>query len=143
MHDHGCRFAREDNGGHTDAARRLSDTYNLHKLAGAKSGYIAVRFADGSSDDTVYPTRAEAVSHQRHNERWCAYIQLNAGHMSVCEAAATLRFQAHASKLAPAQSDQRGGGMVVIPRLNIEDQERQIAALSGRIGLPVALGRSN
>jgi hypothetical protein len=142
QHDNGCRFAREANSGHTDAARRLSDRYNLHKLVGIRKGWISARFADGTADDdAVFPSRAEAVEHSHHNESWTAYIELTAPSMTVCEAASILRFQAHARKLAPATRGAKGGGLIVIPRLNIEDQERQIAALSGRLALPVALGK--
>jgi len=143
VHDRGCRYAREDNGGHSDAARRLADRFNLHKLCGVRRGYIQARFADGGSWDgeTVYPTRLEAIQHSHHNEHVTAYVELTAPSMTVCEAAAVLRFHAHVRKLAPADREAKGGGLVVIPRLNVEDTERQLAALSGRLALPVALGK--
>lgn len=144
-HDPGCRYARPEGGGHTDAAKRLSDTYNLHRavlgLAGA--GVMAISLADGTSDGQLYPDRETAVAHQHHNERWFAYIRLQAPSMSVCEAESVMRWQRQANKLAPAQLGEKNGGLEVIPRLNLEDQERQIAALSGRARLPIALGRSD
>lgn len=140
-HDPGCKFAREANGGHSDAARRVSDTYNLHKSMGMRGGFIAVSFADGSSDDTIYPSRAEAIAHQHHNERWFAYIELLAPFMTVCDAASTLRWQLQATKLAPVDRDDSSGGFIVIPRLSTQDRERQFAAMNGRLGLPVALGK--
>jgi hypothetical protein len=140
-HDAGCRFAREENGGHSDAAKRLADAFNLHKILGQSRGWIAFSLQDGSTDDTIYQSRADAVSHQRHNEKWRGYIELSAPSMSVCEAASALRWQRHTTRLAPADRDQAGGGLVVIPRLSIEGRERQIAAIDGRSGLPLALGR--
>ena len=141
-HDRGCRWAREPLGGHSEAARRLADRYNLHKSMGVRFGWIMARFADGrADDDAVFPSRAEAVTHSHHNERDHCYVELKAPSMTVCEAAAVLRFQAHSRRLAPADRDANGGGLVVIPRLNLEDQERQLAALRGELALPVALGR--
>lgn len=142
MHDSGCRYARETDGSHGNAAFQLSERFNLHKMCGVKRGWIAARFADGAADDdAVFPTRAEAVNHSHHNEAWTAYVELSPPRMTVCEAASLLRFQAHARKLAPAQRDTSGGGFVVIPRLNIEDQARQLDAMAGRLALPLALGK--
>lgn len=143
-HDPGCRFARESDGGHSDVARRLADLYNLHRtLIGNRGGVIAVRFADGHSDGEIYPDRETAMRHQHHNERWYCYVDLGAVPvMTVCNAAALLRFQAHAMRLAPAERDHKpGGSLEVIPRLSIADRERQIGAMRGQIALPVALGR--
>jgi hypothetical protein len=144
-HDHGCRYARLEGGGHSDAARRVSDTYNMHRavMGFAPAGVIAVSLADGTSDNTVYPSRESAVAHQHHNERWYAYIRLAAPSMSVCEAESVMRLQRQAAALAPAQLDEPNGGLEVIPRLNAEDQQRQIAAMRGHLRLPIALGRSD
>lgn len=143
-HDKGCRYAREADGGHSDAAKRLSDIYNLHIVAGARRGaVIAVSLADGSSDGVVYDTRADAVSHQRHNEGWKAFIRIGPGRMTVCEAASQLRWQRHANKLAAAQLGERSGGLELIPRLTRAGAERQLDALTGRISMPLALGRSD
>jgi hypothetical protein len=139
-HDHGCKYARPEHGGHSDEARRLADTYNLHVIAGSTFGVIAVALADGRSDNVVYPDRAAAVAHQHHNEGWYCFIKIEALSMSVCEAESVMRFQRHANKIAKADRDHRQGGLSVIPRLALEDQERQIAAMAGRINLPIALG---
>lgn len=139
-HDPGCRYARESDGGHSDAARRLSDTYNLHRAAGTTRGWIAVRLADGRSDRTVYETRAAAIVHQHHDENWRAYISLAAPVMTICEAASVLRWHRQQAGLRLADRDDRRGGPVVIPRLTQEDRDRQLAALAGRIRLPIALG---
>lgn len=140
QHDAGCQFARESDGGHSDSAKRLSDAYNLHKMAGQSWGWIAIRLADGSTDSEIYPTREAAVSHQRHNESRSGYMELRAPWMSVCEAAAYLRFLRQAAELAKPDRDAAGGGLVVIPRLTVEHMESQTRALETGAGF-VALGR--
>lgn len=143
-HDPGCKFARESDGGHSDAAKRLSDTYNFHVTCGARIGQvIAYSLADATSDGTLYDSRADAVNHQRHNEGRRGYVRIGAGRMTVCEAAAVIRWDRHTAKLADAQRGERSGGLEVIPRLTIEGRERQLAAMSGRLNMPLALGRSD
>lgn len=155
-HDPGCKFARgkgvdlDDEGniiageiqaGHSDAAKRIADTYNLHKSAGAPVGHwIAVALADGTSDGCAYPGKAEAVRHQHHSEWWFAYIPLCPGSMSVCEAESVLYMRRMEARLHLADRDDPRGGMDVIPRLTTEDTRRQLAALAGHGSLPVALG---
>lgn len=140
-HDSGCRYAREEGGGHSEAAARLMDRYNLHKLVGERAGWIQAKFADGDAwDSAVFATRQEAVNHSHHNEQYTAYINLQAPHMTLCEAASLLRFQAHERKIMRPQVGEKSG-LVVIPRLTIEDQARQLRAMSGHGSLPIALGK--
>jgi len=143
-HDPGCRYAREADGGHSDAAKRLSDTYNLHIVSGAPIGAVfAFSLADATSDHVLYDSRLDAVMHQRHNEARRGYVRIGAGRMSVCEAAAVLRYQRQATEFAAAQRGERSGGLEVIPRLTLEGRERQLAAMRGQVRLPIALGRSD
>jgi len=143
-HDPGCKYAREADGGHSDAAKRLSDTYNLHVVAGARRGSVfAYSLADASTDHVLYDSREDAVRHQHHNEANRGYVRIGAGRMTVCEAAAVIRWDRHAARLAAAQLGEKSGGLEVIPRLTIEERERQLAAMSGRINMPIALGRSD
>lgn len=140
-HDPGCRYARERDGGHSDASKRLSDTYNLHRLAGGRNGQVfAVRLSDGTTDGVLYDTRAECVRHQHHNEHWYAYVRLGASSMTICEAASVLYMARSASHLQLADRDDKHGGMTVIPRLTAEDFDRQIRALRGELALPIAIG---
>ena len=143
-HDPGCYHAREADGGHSDAAKRLSDTYNLHVTCGARIGSVfAYSLADATSDGTLYDSRQDAVDHQRHNEGWRGYVRMGPGRMSVCQAAAVIRWDRQAAELARAQRGERSGGLEVIPRLTIADRERQLAAMRGELNLPIALGRSD
>lgn len=156
-HDVGCKWARAtdvdmDSTGkvlsavigpaHSDAAKRFSDWYNLHKAAGMTGGWIAVALADGSSNGDVYDTRQEAVADCWPNERWFFYAVLAAPSMSVCAAESVLRYKRVMNEMEGdlTDRDQAGGGLEVIPRLAAEDQEAQIEAIrTGRGHL--ALGR--
>lgn len=155
-HDPGCKFARgngvdidgegriiagEIGAGHSDAAKRITDTYNLHKAAGAPVGHwMAANLGDGTSDNCAYPDKGTAVRYQHHNEWWFAFIRLMPGSMSVCEAESLLYMRRQEARLHLADRDDPRGGMEVIPRLRIEDHDRQMAALAGHGSLPVALG---
>ena len=143
-HDPGCRWSRESDGGHSDAAKRISDAYNLHLTCGARMGQVfAFALADGCSDGVLYDSRADAVNHQRHNEARRGYCRIGGGRMTVCEAAAVLRWQRQEAGLAERRRGEANGGLEVIPRLTIEGRERQLAAMTGRINVPIALGRSD
>lgn len=56
-----------------DAARRASETVNLHVVAGSIGKWVAIRLADGSSDGIPYDTRKDAIAHQLY-EQQCAYL---------------------------------------------------------------------
>lgn len=127
QHDFGCRHGGI---GHTDAAKRLSDTYNMHLTAGVFYGasnlgkVIAVALSDGRSDGTVYDSKSDAVWHQNHNEQYYAFIRINPSSMSVCAAEATLKSyrQIYDAQVRLNDRYAKGGGPDVIPRLNREDQ---------------------
>jgi len=139
--DEGRITAGQIRPGHSDAARRISDTYNLHKTAGTPVGHwMSFSLADGRSDNTAYPDKASAVRHAHHNEYRMGFIQLQPCSMSICEAESVLRWQRQAAELRTADRDDRRGGLDVIPRLRQEDHARQMAALAGYGSLPVALG---
>jgi len=156
-HDPGCRWARagaeaqisehgrvtgqaSTGAGHSDAAKRFSDTYNLHRAAGVTCGWIAVRYFDGSGGADVYPSRAEAVAAMWPWEDDYFYATLTAPSMSVCAADSVLRFKRVMSEMERPDRDAPGGGLEVIPRLTREDQEAQIAAVRTGAG-HIALGR--
>jgi hypothetical protein len=156
-HDRGCKWGRFDGTvdehgnilsggvmhGHSDAAKRFSDIYNLHKAAGAVKGWIAVRYSDGSSDGNVYDTREDAVRHAYPREGWYFYAVLTAApSMSVCAAESLLRYKRVMSEIDASHTDREapGGGLEVIQRLTVEDNERQIAAVrSGRGMIPLGI----
>lgn len=157
QHDHGCKWARatdvdiDSDGtvlsanigpGHSDAAKRFSDVYNLHKAAGTARGWIAVALADGSSDGDLYDTRHDAVQLKFPRDRRFFYCTLAQPSMTVCQAESLLRFQRVMNEMNGAHTDRDapGGGLEVIPRLAAEDIEAQIRAVRTGRGF-VAMGR--
>lgn len=134
VHDRGCRFAMLGDGTHEDAAKRVADGYNLHRVAqgyDAVGKVVAFRLADGSHDGTLYDSKADAVRHQRHNERLCMFVQVRTHSMTVCEAASLLRTARMLYDLGHHSGDRDAphGGRQVIPRLASRDQVWQDAAL--------------
>ena len=69
----------------------------------------------------------------------CGFMTLTERYMSVCQAEAVLRWRRVMADMERPDRDRPGGGMEVIPRLAIEDQEAQIRAIRTRTGA-VALG---
>ncbi len=156
-HDQGCLWARpgaeaEIDGaghvtairspgyGHTDAAKRFADTYNMHKAAGAARGWIAVEYATGGGGADVYDSREAAVASLWPYEDWYFYCWLREPSMTVCAAESLLRYRRVMSDIERPDRDIAGGGYEVIRRLAVEDQEAQIRAVrTGRGALP--LGR--
>jgi hypothetical protein len=155
-HDPGCYWARlgaeaeisadghvtgvrHPGGGHSDAAKRFADTYGLHKAAGATRGWIAVSYSDGSGGLTVYATRGEAVRDCWPWEDLFFYASLAERSMTICAAESVLRYRRVMAEMERPDRDLPGGGPEVIPRLAIEDQEAQIAAVRTGRGA-IALG---
>ncbi|HEV2244898.1 MAG TPA: hypothetical protein VGR98_27940, partial [Streptosporangiaceae bacterium] len=108
---------------------RISDTYRLHKAArgmDAIGRFIAVALADGTSDSTLYDTKTDAVRHQHHNEMWYAYVAIQPGDMSPCEAEeflATVRLFYDAG--IPMQDPRE-----VIQRSTVEDQRSLVHSIA-------------
>jgi DNA-binding transcriptional LysR family regulator len=154
-HDVGCKWSRfegtvdseasiltgEIRPGHSDAAKRFSDAYNLHKAAGSADGWMAVALADGHTDGELYASRPEAIAHQHHNERWYFYCRLGPATLSVCAAESLLRYKRVMNELEGPHThqDAPNGGLEVIPRLTQEDMEAQIRAVRSGQGM-VAMG---
>lgn len=63
---------------YSDAARRASDTINMHLLAdreGNNGRWVAIRLSDGGSDGKVYDCKCDAIRFQLH-EKQCVYVQI-------------------------------------------------------------------
>lgn len=119
---------------HSDAAKRATDVYRLHRLAdpiGSIGHWFAIALADGDSDRTLYDSRGECVRHQRHNEQWYAYVQIIPGDFCPCDAEIFLRVnrQLYDKGLRFTDPDHRAGGRVMIPRVAREDQAAQIRSI--------------
>ncbi len=127
--------------GHSDAAKRLSDIYNLHRIGAgwnAVGKWFASRLDDGSSDDTLYDTRAECVRHQRHDEQFYTWIKIVPSSMNVCDAEIMLRTARtlYEKGIRIADPDHKNGGMDVIKRSSAEDQFAQLRGVNTNLIMP-------
>ncbi|HEY1622126.1 MAG TPA: hypothetical protein VGG25_31200 [Streptosporangiaceae bacterium] len=152
-HDQGCKWGRfagttdkhanilegQIAAGHSDAAKRFADTFNLHRAAGSSQGWIAVRYADGSGGRDVFDSRAAAVAGCWPWEDRFFYCTLAAPLMSVCAAESLLRYRRIMAEMERPDRDRPHGGPEVIPRLAAEDQEAQIRAVRTGKGM-IAMG---
>lgn len=135
IHEAGCTFNRTDFkweksalGEHEDAAKRVSDGYNLHLLAdidGNQGRWLAFRLSDGTSDGTTYASKDDAIRGQRHNEKYCMFLPIRRTSMSVCAAASLLRTSRMMYDLGNPQTERQE----LIPRLTRESQARQLQRL--------------
>lgn len=111
---------------HEDAAKRISDEYNLHRSAspyGSVGKWISCALHDGISDHQLYESKREAVNHQHHNEQWYTFIKIRPCTMTACEAAVMLRIArtAYDNGMRLADPDDRNGGRSIIKRTSRED----------------------
>jgi hypothetical protein len=126
---------------HSDASKRLSDTYRLHRLAdpiGSVGQWFAAALSDGNSDRTLYQNRADCVRHQHHNELYYCYVQIIPGDMNHCQAESFLEThrKLYDAGIKLTDMDHRAGGLSVIPRLTVEDQMAQMRSILSGGRLP-------
>lgn len=136
-HDPQCRWARDFD--HEDAAKRVADAYNLHRVAGSGLGLdnvgkvFAARLSDGTSDGVLYPDIRTAIRWQKSNARWYAYLRIQRDAMTACNAASLLKMHRDADAAGlnfVGRHDEPQSAMELIPRLTQEDHQRQLRALS-------------
>ena len=127
---------------HSDAAKRVSDEYNMHRIAdchGSIGKWVAFALADGTSDHQLYDTKHSAVRHQHHNEQWYFFAQIRPVTMAVCETEAMLNmhrrmYDAGVRLIDPSHAH---GGRDMINRVSREDQGAQLrTVLSGGRSAP-------
>lgn len=121
---------------YSDAAKRTADWYNLHRMAdplGTVGKWFAVALTDGSSDGTLYDSRTDCITHQHHNEKYYAYVQIKPATMTEREAETFLAVQRklYDNDMRIIDPDLPNGGPELIPRLTREDQASQIRRLFG------------
>jgi hypothetical protein len=111
----------------SDAAKRCADTVTLHSIAGGTGLWVAIRLADGGTDNALYDSRAEAIRHQLRPEH-CTYIQVPPGGMPAHEAEALLDYWRKVSAVA-----KDGDPEMPLPLMPLlaADRQRQIKALKG------------
>lgn len=115
------------------AARRLADTYAMHRLAdpiGNIGQWFAVKLSDGSSDNSLYPSKREAIRHQKGDEQLYAYVQIVPATMSVKMATTFLSTyrKFYDAGLRMIDRDHRAGGVDLIKRTGYEDQYANVQA---------------
>lgn len=120
----------------SDAARRTADEYNMHRMAdplGAIGKWFAVALTDGSSDHVLYESRQDCIRHQKHNEKYYAFIQIVPSTMKHKEAETFLATQRklYDHGMRVIDPDMRNGGPELIPRVSREDQASQLRRLFG------------
>lgn len=134
-----CPMAAFDK--HSDAAKRVCDTYNLHRLAlgnDAIGKWFAARLIDGTTDNVVYDNKHDAVIHQGHNEQYYGFIAIGPAGANVCDMEiylATLRKMYDAGMRLTDPNDARGG-REVIKRATRKDQFAQSLGVSTNLILP-------
>jgi hypothetical protein len=127
--------------GHTDAANRVHDTYNLHRLAlgnDAIGKWFACALADGRSDNELYDSKYDCVRHQKHNEQFYTFVKIVPPSMRLCEAeivlsAARKHYDAGFRLVDP---DHKHGGPDLIKRLTMEDVRNQMAGRNTNLVMP-------
>jgi hypothetical protein len=132
------RHSAQCKGGvHSDAAKRMSDTYRLHRVGlgpAATGRWFAVRLADGTGDGTLYDTKRDAVRHAGHNEQLYAFVCISPGDMDVCDAEdwLTIHRTYYDAGLRMPDPDHVSGGPDVVARATREDQFGLMRSIKSR-----------
>lgn len=126
---------------HSDAAKRIYDTYSLHRLAdpiGNLGRVFAVSIADGTTDNVLYDTRQDAIRHQHHNEWYYDYVRISPTQMSLCDAELFLSGirKTYEARKSLMDRDHPKGGLEIIHRLTVEDQLAQNAGKPTNLIVP-------
>jgi len=134
-------YCKNNEVAHSDAARRIADTYSLHRIAdpiGNIGKFFAAKLEDGRSDGILYDSRLDAMRGQKHNEMYCGYVQIVPSQMSYCDAELLLSGwrKLYDMRRNMMNLDHRAGGMEIIPRLTAEDQIKQVQGIIGNLILP-------
>ena len=140
-HDPSCEYGR---GAHGDAAKRIADTHNLHRTAGAGLGLenvgqvFACALSDGSSDGVLYPDMKTAIRYQRHNAKWYGYFRVARQAMTECQAASVLKIHRDADDAGLKFVDREDPmcGAEIIDRLTVEDHQRMTRAITAKTWIP-------
>lgn len=138
QHNFACRpEIRTPFGFHSDAARRQSDTYRLHRTAAgldAIGKWFASALADGATDGVLYDSKSDAVRHQHHNEQLYAFICISPGDWTPCEAEEFLGLQRmlYDRGIRLTDPDHIRGGRQVVQRSTVEDQRSLVRSIITR-----------
>lgn len=123
--------------GHSDAAKRVADEYNLHRVANPVDSirkWIAFRLEDGGTDHILYDSKSECVRHQHHNESRMMFICVAPTTMNVCDAEIMLAMhrRMYENGVRLTDPDDVRGGRDVIRRAAREDMKAQLRTIRSR-----------
>ncbi len=126
---------------HEDAAQRLCDVYNLHRVAGGLATvgqWFAASLAEGRSDMVLYRSKLECVRHQGHNEQYYTFIKINPSSMNACEAQVMLNTarRLYDNGLRMTDPDHAHGGPDLIKRVTAEDQLNAMQGVATNLIMP-------
>lgn len=129
------------NGTHSDPAKRLSDHWNLHRIAdpyGSIGRWFAIRLSDGISDGVLYDTKRDAIRHQPFFEYLYAFVRLSLASMNVCDAEIYLAIhrRLYDKGFRMTDPDARNGGPDVIKRSSREDMLALTRGVATNLYLP-------
>lgn len=124
-------------GDHSDAAKRISDTYRLHASAlgaAAIGRWFACKLADGTGDGVLYDSKRDAVAHQGHNEKLFIFLSIGPYDLGPCDAEQLLAVQRlyYDRGLRWPDPDHAGGGPEIVQRVTVEDQRSLVASIASR-----------
>jgi hypothetical protein len=113
---------------HSDAAERMAAIWGMHRLAdpiGNLGKWMAIKLEDGSSDNVLYDTKADAVAHQHHMEMYFAYCQIKPVPMTVDDAEIFLSVSRRMYKAGVRMADP----LQPITRVGREDQASMLRTI--------------
>lgn len=112
-----------------DAARRMAAAVTLAAMNGGAGRWLAVKLIDGSSDNTLYGSRSEAVTYQLSPE-YATYVLVPPDGMTTGQADRVLSFWRQCYDAGFRAVDPRDD----IPSMPLTrpDGRRQIRMLTGR-----------
>lgn len=137
-HDRGCPKIGQ---GHSDAAKRIYDTYHLHRsvdLYNAIGKWFAAALNDGSTDGVLYDSKRDAVIHQHHNEQFYTFLQITPANITICNAEVmlTVARRMYDAGLNLTDPDHVHGGPDHIKRTSIEDMKALVHGKATNLVMP-------
>lgn len=129
-------YCRHHPSGHSDVARKISDTTRLAWAVYGWDGFVNhwfwFRLSDGTTDSILYPSKLDAMRHTL-NEKHCMFLIMHPTGMSHCEAEImlTVHRRARSRDIATPQLSLPGGGPELITRIGSDKIFNQIRALKG------------
>lgn len=122
---------------YSDAARRVSDTYRMHRLAdpyGTIGQWLAFKLEDGTTDGTLYASKRAAMVFQKLPDKYYAFMQIGPWDCTPKDAETFLALhrKMYEAGIRLGDPDDSKGGREVIKRASREDHINQIRAMFGR-----------